>query len=138
MLNKGTTADSNVKFVFNTNTLQLNVLKILRGLSTNKPILIEGTPGVGKTTIVQNLAKKLGKKVYRINLSEHTDMIDLIGSEYPTDADGILTFKWVDGVFLKALVNGDWLIIDEMNLASQSILEGLNSVLDLRKSLFVS
>jgi len=128
-------------FVFTSTNIKDNLLKVVRALSTKKPILIEGSPGVGKTTIIQNIAKKINKKIYRINLSEHTDMIDLIGSDFPTDegnsSSGIV-FKWIEGVFLKAMINGDWIIIDEMNLASQSILEGLNSVLDYRKSLYVS
>ena len=101
-----------------------------------KPILIEGSPGIGKTTIVQNLAKKINKNIHRINLSEHTDMIDLVGSQFPT-SDNNVKFKWVDGVLLTAMKNGDWIIIDEMNLANQSILEGLNSVLDDKQCLFV-
>jgi len=128
-------------FVFTSCNIKENLLKVVRALSTKKPILIEGSPGVGKTTIIQNIAKKINKKIFRINLSEHTDMIDLIGSDFPTDegnsSSGIV-FKWIEGVFLKAMINGHWIIIDEMNLASQSILEGLNSVLDYRKSLYVS
>jgi midasin len=35
-----------------------------------------------------------------------------------------LKFKWSDGVFLKALKNGDWVLLDELNLAPQAVLEG--------------
>ena len=49
----------------------------------NKPILIEGPPGVGKTSLVGNLAKVSGRTLVRVNLSEQTDMMDLLGSEYP-------------------------------------------------------
>ena len=126
----------NHEFIFDTETLKNNLLKIIRGMFIKKPILIEGSPGIGKTTIVQNLAKKLNKKIHRVNLSEHTDMIDLIGSQFPTNENNI-KFKWIDGVLLTAMKNGDWIIIDEMNLANQSILEGLNSILDEKQSLFV-
>ena len=124
------------EFIFDTKTLRHNLLKIIRGMFIKKPILIEGSPGIGKTTMVQNLAKKLNKNIHRINLSEHTDMIDLVGSQFPTN-DKNIKFKWVDGVLLTAMKNGDWIIIDEMNLANQSILEGLNSVLDDKKCLFI-
>ena len=128
--------NDNHEFIFDTETLKHNLLKIIRGMFIKKPILIEGSPGIGKTTIVQNLAKKLNKKIHRINLSEHTDMIDLVGSQFPTN-DNSIKFKWIDGVLLTAMKNGDWIIIDEMNLANQSILEGLNSVLDDKQCLFV-
>ena len=124
------------EFIFDTETLKHNLLKIIRGMFIKKPILIEGSPGIGKTTIVQNLFKKLNKKIHRVNLSEHTDMIDLIGSQFPSN-DSNIKFKWIDGILLTAMKNGDWIIIDEMNLANQSILEGLNSILDEKQSLFI-
>lgn len=34
-------------------------------------------------------------------------------------------FAWRDGALLRALRNGDWVLLDEMNLASQSVLEGM-------------
>ena len=36
-------------------------------------------------------------------------------------------FAWRNGPFLDALQNGDWILLDELNLASQSVLEGLNA-----------
>jgi midasin len=58
-------------------------MKLLRAFSLNKPILIEGPPGVGKTALVENLARETGTTLVRVNLSEQTDMMDLLGSEYP-------------------------------------------------------
>ncbi len=58
-------------------------MKLLRAYQLTKPILIEGPPGVGKTSLVESLAKATGRKLVRVNLSEQTDMMDLLGSEYP-------------------------------------------------------
>lgn len=38
-----------------------------------------------------------------------------------------------DGPLLEALRRGAWVLLDELNLASQSVLEGLNAVLDHRE-----
>ena len=46
-------------------------------------------------------------------------------------------FMWSDGCFLRALKLGHWVLLDELNLASQSVLEGLNAVLDHRKQVFL-
>lgn len=46
-------------------------------------------------------------------------------------------FAWRDGPFLQALKAGHWIVLDEMNLASQSVLEGLNACLDHRGEVFV-
>jgi midasin (ATPase involved in ribosome maturation) len=48
-------------------------------------------------------------------------MMDLLGSEYPQvkndgDEDEI-KFSWCDGALLRAIKEGHWFLIDEMNLA---------------------
>ena len=45
--------------------------------------MLEGPPGAGKTSLIENLSKVTGRKLSRVNLSEQTDMMDLLGSEYP-------------------------------------------------------
>jgi len=94
-------------------------MKLLRAFTLGKPILIEGPPGVGKTSLVENLARQTGKKLIRVNLSEQTDMMDLLGSEYPMTSaeEDEIKFSWCDGVLLQAIKNGYWFLIDEMNLA---------------------
>jgi len=94
-------------------------MKLLRAFTLGKPILIEGPPGVGKTSLVENLARQTGKKLIRVNLSEQTDMMDLLGSEYPMTSaeEDDIKFSWCDGVLLQAIKNGYWFLIDEMNLA---------------------
>ena len=66
-------------------------------------------------------------------------MMDLLGSEYPTasDEEDEIKFSWCDGVLLQAIKNGYWFLIDEMNLAQQSILEGLNAILDHRRTVYI-
>ena len=44
-------------------------------------------------------------------------------------------WKWLHGVIPQAMINGYWVILDEINLANPSILERLNSVLELEPSL---
>lgn len=60
------------KFTFTAPTTGSNTLRLLRGLQLNKAILLEGNPGVGKTSLVTALAKASGHKVVRINLSDQT------------------------------------------------------------------
>lgn len=49
-----------------------NAFRILRAMQLGKPLLLEGAPGVGKTSLVTALAQASGHSVTRINLSEHT------------------------------------------------------------------
>ncbi|XP_063385869.1 midasin [Cydia fagiglandana] len=127
-------ADEDQKFTFTAPTTGSNTLRLLRGMQLNKAILLEGNPGVGKTSLVTALAKSSGHKVVRINLSDQTDITDLFGTDLPTE-DGSFTFK--EGAFLSALQNGDWILLDELNLAPQPVLEGLNACLDHRGEVFI-
>ncbi|KAG8531461.1 uncharacterized protein KY384_003090 [Bacidia gigantensis] len=114
-----------------------NAMKILRALQVNRPILLEGDPGVGKTTLVAALAQKIGVPLTRINLSDQTDLVDLFGSDIPIESGDVGSFGWRPAPFLRAMQKGEWILLDEMNLASQSVLEGLNACFDHRGEVFV-
>jgi midasin len=138
VLPRNTAAVEDVEFTFNAPTTRSNAMRIFRALQLIKPILIEGNPGVGKTTLVTAIAKALGKRLVRINLSEQTDLMDLFGSDVPVEGAGVGSFTWRDAPFLSAMKNGDWVLLDEMNLASQSVLEGLNACLDHRAEAYIA
>ena len=64
-------------------------------------------------------------------------MMDLLGSDLPVSGGTGGQFRWVDGVLLSALKEGHWVLLDELNLASQSVLEGLNALLDHRSQVYI-
>lgn len=132
-----TTDDSDVSFNLQAPTTAANALRVMRGMQVKKPILLEGSPGVGKTSLITAIAKVSGNPLTRINLSEQTDLIDLFGSDSPAEGGGADQFVWRDAPFLRAMQQGEWVLLDEMNLASQSVLEGLNACLDHRGETYI-
>ncbi|KAG5368467.1 Midasin [Yarrowia sp. C11] len=130
-------AVSKATFNLSAPTTRLNAMRVLRSLQVSKPILLEGSPGVGKTSLITSIAQLLGKPLTRINLSEQTDLIDLFGSDAPAEDSEAGTFVWRDAPFLRAMQAGEWVLLDEMNLASQSVLEGLNACLDHRGQTYI-
>ncbi|KAJ5702978.1 Midasin [Penicillium malachiteum] len=132
------TTEADPQFTMDAPTTIANSVRIARGLQSSKPILMEGSPGVGKTTLVTALAKALGRPLTRINLSEQTDLTDLFGSDVPVEGGDVGQFMWRDAPFLRAMQRGEWVLLDEMNLASQSVLEGLNSCLDHRQQVYIA
>ncbi|KAL6249838.1 AAA ATPase midasin [Rhinocladiella similis] len=126
------------ELVFDAPTTLQNTMRIIRALQMARPILLEGSPGVGKTAIVTALAQACGKHFTRINLSDQTDLMDLFGADTPAEGEDMGNFSWQDGPLLNAMQNGGWVLLDEMNLASQSVLEGLNSCLDHRREAYIA
>jgi midasin len=59
-------------YAFSAPTTGLSASRVLRGLQLKKPILLEGSPGVGKTSLVAALAKAAGYHLTRINVSDQT------------------------------------------------------------------
>ncbi|KAH0482225.1 MAG: uncharacterized protein KVP18_001115 [Porospora cf. gigantea A] len=126
------------KFTFLSPTTRANLTRLLRSMHTPRAVLLEGSPGVGKTSLVCSLAEFIGQPVTKVNVSEHTDVGDLLGYVLPkTDNEDFLEFAWQDGVLLTAMKEGRWIILDELNLANQQVLESLNALLDHRREVYV-
>ncbi|CAO3620235.1 unnamed protein product [Mucor hiemalis] len=134
---RGQLAKSDIKFTLLAPTTADNAMRVIRSMQLKKPILLEGSPGVGKTSLVSALAAASGHNLVRINLSEQTDLMDLFGSDLPVEGGNSGEFAWRDAPFLQAMKAGDWVLLDELNLASQSVLEGLNSCLDHRGAVYI-
>ncbi|KAG6810904.1 hypothetical protein H0H92_009865 [Tricholoma furcatifolium] len=134
---KGPQNVSDHSFNLQAPTTQDNAMRVVRACQVPKPILLEGSPGVGKTSLITALANISGHELCRINLSDQTDLIDLFGSDLPVEGGGPGEFAWKDAEFLKALQDGHWVLLDEMNLAPQAVLEGLNAVLDHRGTVYI-
>lgn len=144
-------------FKFTAPTTRNNLFRLLSAMSLHKAILLEGPPGVGKTSLIENVAAAIGYQMVRINLCEHTDLTDLFGTDQPSDENSLSltttmttnnntetksaalgSFIWRDGPLLAALkAPNTWILLDELNLAPQSVLEGLNAILDHRGEVYV-
>ena len=112
-------------------------------------MLLEGSPGVGKTSLVAALAKASGNHLVRINLSEQTvtsfslspekhddilkdltlvmsslwqDVTDLFGTDLPVEGGKGGEFAWRDGPLLAALKAGHWVVLDEVGTTTQIFL----------------
>lgn len=134
----GPISDTSTTFSLRAPTTACNAFRLLRAMQLRKPVLLEGSPGVGKTSLVSALAKATGHSLVRINFSDQTDIMDLFGTDLPcVGADGEPMFKWSDGILLRALKSGSWVLLDELNLAPQPVLEGLNALLDHREQVYI-
>lgn len=81
-------------FNFDAGTTKENLFRLFRAMQLKKPILLEGSPGVGKTTLVEAMSVAVGRNFVRINLSDQTDMMDLLGANLPSPNGGVGDFSW--------------------------------------------
>src|SRR5699024_4342038 len=67
---------------------------------------------------------------------------DFLGSLRPnrnlSDNSTDALFEWVDGPLITAMKNGSFILVDEISLADDSVLERLNSVLELERTIFLA
>lgn len=50
--------------------------------------------------------------------------------------EGSFAFSFVEGVLVKAIREGKWVLLDEINLASAETLERLSGLLEVRLDIF--
>lgn len=117
-------------------TLDVHTLTVLRalarGVNMKAPTLLEGPTAASKTSAIEYLALLTGHQYHRINLKGQTDTSEFLGKFVPNPnaKEGDAPLMWQDGLLVKAMKEGHWVILDELNLAEPQILEALNSVLE--------
>ena len=101
---------------------------VLLGVCTNKPVLLEGKPAVGKTALVSGLRMFRGRRnrVTILSNSDTTTLQDYFGTWMPEKAG----FRYSKGVLVQAMEKGDWFVADEFNLAPLSVAAALMPFLE--------
>lgn len=108
-------------------TLQY-IKTIVRSLKLYEPIHLVGPTASAKTSIIRYLAYLTNSGFQRVSLAGQTDTADIMGQYQSTLIRG--QYAWKDGTLLQAMKDGDYLLLDELNLAEPQILERINSLLD--------
>lgn len=103
---------------------------VVKGIRTcvdlNESVLLIGETGLGKTTLINELAKEKGKTLHRVSVNGSTSAEEILGK---MGAKSGSTF-WQDGILIDAMKKGDWIVMDEINAALPEVLFALHSLLD--------
>lgn len=107
---------------------------LAHAIEADKPVLLIGETGTGKTSAVRYLAQETGNAFRRLNLNGATTVDEFVG-KILIDEKGTY---WTDGILVDAMRNGHWLLIDEINAGLPEILFVLQSLLDDDKYIVLS
>lgn len=99
---------------------------VVLDLMEKRAILLTGHTGCGKTSLYEQIASRVNQPVVRSNMNGQTTVGDFVGMWTVKAGETV----WVDGVLPRAMKEGHWLIIDEIDCADASILAVLNAVLE--------
>jgi cobaltochelatase CobS len=93
-------------------------------------VLLAGPTGCGKSSLPTQLAAVLGRPLVRFNLDGETRVSHLRGQHRPSADEGVLTLRFSPGNLLEAMEQGWWVIFDELDAASPSVLFVLQPALE--------
>ncbi len=93
-------------------------------------VLLTGPTGCGKTSVIGALAYVAQRPLVRFNCDGETRVSNLRGQQRPAAKDGVLTLVFSLGALAKAMMEGWWVLLDEIDAALPSVLFVLQSVLE--------
>ena len=111
---------------------------LLWGLVNNKPVYIQGHTGTGKTSIVHQVAARLGWPIVRVNMDSEMSRMDFIGRDVLTQENGTTVSKFVEGILPQAMQQGCILEADEVDFGRSDIMYAFQSVLENGGSLRIT
>lgn len=108
---------------------------VLISISLQKPVLLKGPSGAGKTKMAETISHLCQQPMHSINCSVDLDAESMLGFKTVVQQDGQTMIDFVEGPVVKAMKQGHILYIDEINMAKAETLPILHSVLDHRRML---
>lgn len=92
-----------------------------------KALKLEGDPGTGKTSLIEQWHARLNWPLYKVSCSRSTEASRLIGRLVPTVSGDL---KWIDGPVVRAAKEGTSVLLDEYNTMDPDQATGLNMLLE--------
>jgi midasin len=103
-------------------------------ITNNSPVCIIGPIGSGKSTTIRQAISIFGRKgfpdVINVQMNNQIDARVLLGSYHSTDLPG--QFVWKPGCLTKAVLNGHWIVLEDIDAAPVDVITLLDGFVDTK------
>jgi midasin len=146
--------NENYKKIKFTKSMYRMITLIDKAISNHEAVLLIGDTGTGKNLSVEFIAEKYNRKLITINCHENMDTNDFLGSlrsntnntinnndnskDHNNNNNEHNLFEWIDGPITTSMKNGNFVLIDEIDLVLDSVLERMNSIFEADSVLVLS
>lgn len=119
----------NPDYVFRRELLS-DILAWMRGACGSDPLYLVGPTGSGKSSLITQVAARLGQPLYVVSCHERMEIPELFGRYVVREG----SMSWEDGPFLAGLKDpaGAWILLDEADTLDPGTFIGLNALLEGR------
>ena len=115
-----------------TRSASKNVEAVALALCQNRPLLLEGPAGAGKSAVIEEVAARTGNDDFVVlHLDAQTDSKSLLGSYVVGATPG--EFAWQPGALTQAVKHGRWVVIEDVDQAPFEVLAALVPLLEERR-----
>lgn len=114
-------------------TARRNMAQLALALAQRKPVLLEGAFGSGKSSLLREAARRAGAehRLVELHLDDQLDSKALLGTYVCGEVPG--EFEWQPGVLSRAVTDGCWLVIEDVDRAPFEVLSALLPLIQDRK-----
>lgn len=106
------------------------VEEVAYAIERRQNCMLVGDAGVGKSSLIEQLGAVTGRPVRRVNLHGESDTTLFIGRDKPTEVGGVRQMVYQNGLLAEAMLEGHWLLLDEIDAALQPVLFVFQQVLE--------
>ncbi|SET38756.1 MoxR-like ATPase [Oceanobacillus limi] len=107
----------------------------ISALSMGKNVLLKGPTGAGKTKFAESLSQLFNQPMFSVNCSVDLDAESLLGFKTLTYEGEKQVIEFIPGPVINSMKHGNFLYIDEVNMAKPETLPLINGVLDYRRTI---
>lgn len=100
--------------------------EVIDGINRGDHQFLIGHKGVGKTSLILQIAAHIGQPCIRLNFTGQISISDLVGSL----GFGEKGTEWHDGPVIQAMRAGYWLVCDEFDFGDPGVLSAFHPILE--------